>query len=725
MAEVGVRDRDLPERPAIDFVRGIRTADGIDESVIQPVAQFAQQLLADGPLADKFDAVGRSYDAEAALVLDLPAMPNGSVARVFGEPDIEDRGIYQMIAGVWTRIGPLPEADTAALEEQVGAVEIRATDLENREPSMEVDILTVAGLPVPHLVGVDGMAIPLDGGVRRTGEGAISTGNFEIELREIEPGGRPALLYIAPDGFAAVMAVSPPDPMDATGGGSGSSSFEAQDAAGQAYSASVPFRELPIFAGLWWDWVIFMDYGQSLAQGGASHPPKTLSVPDFNVSIKMAGTSVRPLRENNTWYAFGTTAAPSVGGTIAFNDLVATMDIDNTGSGNKYDPATFVLSPTGGTNGEIAGVAAAYELLKRINESRNELTGNALNRNFLVNANGFGGQTSEALTSDADMPTRAFSAKLRCESFYTQLSAHFVSTYPGKTFGIAAWEWDQGQADALSNFTKQRALDGLTAARNMVNQRFCDAILQQSPPASIAPPAMIIVQTGGHWVAGKPNVPQAQHEFALSTPAVWMSTPTFAVPGKMEIPIDGVSLPSTEDMTSATLNEHLDGNGMRIIGAYRAKLLHRLLWERRNWEHMHIFDGTWRVGTPDACVTWHCPSGKRQVLECFQGYRRVTYSDWGLELKQGGIPLAVASKAEFGRQSIKFQFAEVPTPGVPLTIEVGVRRGRHNIADSDPAVSRFVYEHSHQDYAAADPYPANMTAQEIAINNEVIAELGG
>ena len=123
MAEVGVREPDLDRVSAVDFLRGFRGPDGLEESVLISILLLAQQLMADGPLADKLAAIGATYDYSVALAAELPAVADGKLARVFGEPVLGSRGVYKRIAAVWTRIGPLPEGDTAALDARVGVTE--------------------------------------------------------------------------------------------------------------------------------------------------------------------------------------------------------------------------------------------------------------------------------------------------------------------------------------------------------------------------------------------------------------------------------------------------------------------------------------------------------------------------------------------------------------------------------------------------------------------------
>jgi hypothetical protein len=519
-----------------------------------------------------------------------------------------------------------------------------------------------------------------------------------------------------------------PQQSSESGGGSGSDEtarFEAQDAYAVAYSAAVPLRPLPEIAGLWWDYVLFMDYGQSEDQGGASPLPKTISVPSFGISAKMVGYSTRSADESDTYYPFGSLVNANGVETIAtgsfdLRDMVATSDIDKNGGGSVYDYTDWIISPIAGHNGEAPVVSWVYGLWSLINEARNEMTGNFAGRVPIGSTQGFGGKTLAQLTSTSPSGSEDFAPRLRMENFSTQLAAHIPATYAGKTVGFAAWKTMQGTADGLASTPKATYKAGLGTARTMMNDT------AESAFGQIVPPAMFIVQTGIYPVAGKPDVPQAQHEFARENQdeGVWLVANKFNVPSKFQVPSSPgfTALPSTTDFSSTTVNVHLDGNATRWLSAYVAKVCEQIFWHRRNWQHMHVVKGTWRSGSRNVCVSWHCPVGPIRTLHSWQGYRKVFMPNNGIQFFQGATEIGVNSMT-FMEQSIVFELDIIPTSGVPLVIHVGTARGMHNIADSDPSVSRFTYQYSHQDFAAFDPNPANMTAGELLVDAEAQAEL--
>jgi hypothetical protein len=95
----------IPSATSIDEVIGNRTVDGVLDVVRIPIANLSAQIEA---------VRGPSYETRAALNIDLD-WPENTEARVWGDPIVAQRGIYQKTGPVgelgWSRIGPLPETD--------------------------------------------------------------------------------------------------------------------------------------------------------------------------------------------------------------------------------------------------------------------------------------------------------------------------------------------------------------------------------------------------------------------------------------------------------------------------------------------------------------------------------------------------------------------------------------------------------------------------------------
>lgn len=423
--------------------------------------------------------------------------------------------------------------------------------------------------------------------------------------------------------------------------------------------------------------------------------------------------ALRATPEDNAWnavcghYDLGIVVALATTGTIS-RVMRGTVYL----AGDRYD-INYITAPTSGYNGENFSVGSSYEIFKRINELRNVATGNVNNCVPIGVQQGFGGETIAALTGDKNMPATYFSAKKRCQSFFTQFK-DFMVAQGNKTWQVGWWTYNQGQADATSHTPQATYYASMGVLKSMMETIFNQAV---QPP-------MFIHQTAGHWVKGvnEPFVPNAQRDFALATPGVWISAPTSAVPCKMTLsatPDTGSGLPLDTD-----INGHLDGNGSRWLGAFDARLAARLLWQRKNWEHMGIIKVL--AKGDEVVIAWHCPEQLPiRFRNGFVGYRKNTITDKGVTFTQGGVTYACTSQEIVGRQTIKFKLATRPnwTSGTPVVISVGIRDGTHNIFESTtPDNSRWNYKHSSRDYSTRDP--AAPSAYEVGVEADVVANLG-
>lgn len=465
---------------------------------------------------------------------------------------------------------------------------------------------------------------------------------------------------------------------------------------------------MPDVARFYWGHNLIIPYGQSREIGAKSHPPKTVTPPPWGITAKSVGTSVGSSDESNAFVPLGAIGDPSIG-SFALQPLIATADIDDPGGGRREDPVTYTGTPTSGLYGERPVVGMTYSFFKQWNEVRGELTGNFDNRIPIATAQGFGGQLLEDLLSDSNIPSHPFSPKLRAEDYCTDLKAYVEGTL-SSTIGIAAATGWQGEANANTAYAIYLGLLGTW--RTWLHVDLATGIFGQTKM-----PVLILTQVTEHWVTGKPAVPQAQLDFSLAHEDVFVSAPSYATPGKMFIPVDGVSMPTE-------LDEHKGGNESRQHGEYDAKVLRKLFLENVYWEPMRLVAGSFSPGSPFVLLTWHTPVGPLVIRECYRGYRRVTLSDWGITAKINGVEVEIVSKQVWGTNSVWVGLTVSPAAGDTVTAEIAVRDGRSNIWDSDPAVGRFTYERSIRDYASSTSVEGDMTAQEIAIQAEVDAELG-
>ena len=102
---MGVRTDNFDPVSLISELLGHVEVGGEKSTARIPIAQLATQLEA---------SRGDQYSTLAELQADLDWI-DGALARVWGDPVVDNRGIYRKSgdvgAGAWTRIGPIPETD--------------------------------------------------------------------------------------------------------------------------------------------------------------------------------------------------------------------------------------------------------------------------------------------------------------------------------------------------------------------------------------------------------------------------------------------------------------------------------------------------------------------------------------------------------------------------------------------------------------------------------------
>jgi hypothetical protein len=494
----------------------------------------------------------------------------------------------------------------------------------------------------------------------------------------------------------------------------------AQDNAAVLHGLEVSSRPLPALTGMTaLFWLLFAT-GQSKGIFQVTHPPKT-TVPPAGLVARMLGRSVRPARETDIWYPM----SKGRNDRLALHDAVATMDNDTPRKGTLYDPATWVGTPTGGVGGEAANIVAAYEFLMRA-RALGHPTAGLLERTPVIGTVGHGGMRFDQLLQETGVmnPENArFLNRLRTRSYFETLHNHLTGDlgFAGNCITLPWWYLDLGQADAAAHTPYADVTERLGLLRDFVHGLARDLFGQQLSPL------MMMIQTGQHWILhGDLSVPQAQLDFSRANPEAVVVGPSHAWPGKMSItypdPADSASfvLPSDRD-----LNEHDDGNVAVWKGSKAASIAERIFIRHESYEHPRILRGSWKGRT--AIVSWHADH-QIALLKTWIGYRHRMLADYGIEFSQGGESIGFDAAVVFGRRSLSFVFDRPPVSSAagapPVQIHVGRAGGRANVGFLNPDLSWFRYKHHHQDYAARNPDPALMTPQELAIEEEVIAELG-
>ena len=174
---------------------------------------------AEGAAADRMAAQLARQQAEAAVASVIYASTAAGIAATTD-------GQYFLVIGV---NGGLVVA--SAYKNVAGAAVAQNLDhpslaaYQALAPAVDIELMTLAGIRQPVLKSAGGRAWPLgSGGARVTGDGGLSTPNWEMNIVGAEAGEKPALVMQSRGGKAVFLAGGPVDPMKvpaSAGGGGG------------------------------------------------------------------------------------------------------------------------------------------------------------------------------------------------------------------------------------------------------------------------------------------------------------------------------------------------------------------------------------------------------------------------------------------------------------------------------------------------------------------------
>ena len=398
-----------------------------------------------------------------------------------------------------------------------------------------------------------------------------------------------------------------------------------------------------------WDYNHFIAYGQSLSNGQEGWPALSKSARHGNV---MLGDATRPLQ------GFSTAFDP-VGGTAQFKPLVAV--VQSVGNGSIMTAAQVAeLAPGAQNYGEDPLVGMLN--FAKLQHNQRSMVANDGSRTFLGSACGASGLTIEYLSKGAspDLYQRIVGAAT---------AAKAVATAEGKSYGVAAITWLQGESNYARDEDTKEGYKALLATlySNMIVD--LKGISGQSET-----PLFISYQTGASYTSDAHGlaIGMAQLELSEERRNWVLATPVYPYTDKAG---------------------HLDANGYRWVGKQFAKVWHRVVELGQDWKPLSPIEII-RSGK-DILIGFHVPCpplvfGKPYVLTT-----ATDYANKGFEVLVGGSPVAIAKVEIVADCVVRIALASEPAGVIEVRYAgKAAHNGNGCLRDSDPTVADDNYEYT-------------------------------
>ncbi len=386
-----------------------------------------------------------------------------------------------------------------------------------------------------------------------------------------------------------------------------------------------------------------LTYGQSLSSGWEGVP--VLSVRP-SADCLMLGNAVRPLHENAaTWQPVGD---------AVFRPLAArAQDI---GTGRVLAEEEALIGEVGGLPLGETVLEAAVTLWRR--RMRNVLGDAVEGRQIAASSCGVGGRSIEQLACGA--APELFDRLRGCVGVARQ-----AATAAGKTYGVAALLFMQGEANSWGNGTADRA--EYKARLRDLYRDFRMQIAGDTQDGGRTP--MFICQTGGHYATDDNAIAQAQLELTLEEPGCFLVGPVYPVP--------------------ARASGHLHADGYRWLGAQFGMVLQRVLTRGRGWRALQPLDAM--QDGARLRVRFHVPVPPLAWGEPFVGEVRRTIADRGFTVSDDAGIIGISAVELDGPDRVTIALERPPGPGARLLYADRRHGGRGGLHDSDPglALDRF------------------------------------
>ena len=410
-------------------------------------------------------------------------------------------------------------------------------------------------------------------------------------------------------------------------------------------------------------------YGQSLSSGWEGVP--ALSVQP-SADCLMLGNAVRPLHEHAAiWQPVGD---------AVFQPLAArAQDI---GSGRVLADEEALIGEAGGLPLGETVLEAAVTLWRR--RMRNVLGDSVDGWQIAASSCGVGGRSIEQLSCGA--APELFNRLRDCVDVARQ-----AATAAGKTYGVAALLFMQGEANSWGIGTADRA-----EYKALLRNLYRDFRLQIAGDTEArARTPMFICQTGGHYATDDNAIAQAQLELAQEEPGCFLVGPVYPVPTRA--------------------SGHLHADGYRWLGAQFGMVMQRVLTRGRGWRALQplaaVQDGA-RLR-----VRFHVPAPPLAWGEPFVGVVRRGIADRGFTVRDDAGIVGISAVELDGADGVAIVLDR--SPGADARLLYADRRhgGRGGLHDSDAglALDRFAGA------GLPDGENADLIGQRYALRNWCVA----
>lgn len=424
-----------------------------------------------------------------------------------------------------------------------------------------------------------------------------------------------------------------------------------RDAQNAEYSRSYTERLNVGGSRLLWNYNLVLGYGQSLSISQEGWPAKSKIAMLGNL---MLGNSVRSTTNNDGVYR-------------TFNEAVLRPLIANVTAGGAIltDAQVAAIPPGQGQPGEDSIIGFCNMLKHLWNQDRS--IENDLDRLLVAASCGKGARSIAQLSKNG---TEAYNFTRLVDAAQKVKAA----VPAGKTSGLFAINWNQGEEDMNENTTKEAYKAGVLQLNEDIYTDICQPIFGQT-----VRPLFIMYQTGGRYSKANPVIAQAQLELAREYP-------------------DRFILVSPNGAVTDKANGHLDPNGYRWQGSHGAKAAFRHLKGGRHTAPF-IYRGSVAGNTIylDYCslyaLQWKKPYLASVAVDDpnkgFVATDSIGALSFTPELVGNRIVALRCTRAPFGTVTVTNGSLAAPVNGNTF------------LADTDPTVSLFKYEYE----AGSGDYP--------------------